>query len=144
MTERMRPEDLRIELSGPEIEAVSLAFLDLVAWRSRTVAELREATGEHSLTVSDCNVMLHVFVLGLAEDQGSRTADIVNNLGIPRRTARDSLATWERIGVIVKEDGLFYPAAAAATMFNEQFHDHFRLLARICSTFTEYRKAIGR
>jgi hypothetical protein len=139
----MRLEDLRPELNDPEIRGVSLAFLDLVAWRSRMVAELREATGE-VLTVTDCNVMLHVFVFGLVDDHGSRTADIVNNLAIPRRTARDSLASWQRLGVIVEEAGRYYPTRACAEVFNERFHDHFRLLARICATFSEYRKAIGR
>jgi hypothetical protein len=141
---RMRSEHLRPELGCSEITSVSVAFLDLVSWRSRMVAALREETGEDRLTVTDTNVLLHVFVFGMTDDHGSRVSDITNNLAVPRRTVRDSLAVWERLGVIVREEHRYYPATAAASLYNGWFNEHFRLLSKLCSTFTEYRRAIGR
>lgn len=138
----MQPEHLRPELRvTPESHGVAVAFLDLVSWRSRMVAEMREETGAPTLTLSDLNVMLHVFVF---DGDGSREADIIHNLRVPRRTVRDSLSLWERLGMIAREGHLYYPTADCAELFNRWFPDHFRLLSNVCSGFAEYRKSIGR
>jgi hypothetical protein len=141
---RMAPEDLRSELRHhPEVKPVAVAFLELMAWRGRLVADMRQSTGDRTLTLLDLDVLLYVFTFGL-DGGGSRVQEIVNSLGAARRTVRDSLARWCRLGFMVQENGLFYPAKPAAESFNEHFDTRFRLIAKICDTFATYQQAIGR
>lgn len=141
---RMTPKDLRPELRDPKVRGVALAFLDLIAWRARRVAELRNSLGERSLTVMDANVLLHVFTFSLSEPAGTRVAEVVDNLGAPRRTIRDSLALLERLGLIVKEGDAYYSTAATAKLFNDDFEARFRLSAKLCDAFSDYRRGVRR
>ena len=144
-TMQMTPEDLRPELRDPTVKGVAVAFLDLVAWRARMVAELREEMDAPGFNVMHANVLLHVFTFALFDPSGTRAAEVVDNLRAPRRTIRDALAMLERLDLVVKEGSAYYPTAAAAeTVFNSRFDARFRLVAKMCDAFTEYRRAVGR
>lgn len=141
---RMKPDDLRPELRRPEAKVVAVAFLSLIAWRTRMVAEMRESMGERSLTILDANILLHVFTFGLLGGPGTRAQEIINTLGAPRRTVRDSLALLVRLDLITQEGGLYYPTAATARIFNGDFEDRYRLIARVCDAFADYQRSVGR
>lgn len=141
---RMTSGDLRPELRNPQVKGVAVAFLDLIAWRNRMVVELRAHTGERGLTLQDTNVLLHVFVFGLTGGPGSRPQEIIDNLGAPRRTVRDALAMLERRGLIVREQGLYYPTGETAQLFNERYEARYRLIAKLCDAFADYQRALRR
>lgn len=140
---RMTLEDLRPELRHPSVKGVAVAFLELMAWRQRLVIDLRQQTGDRTLTALDLDILLHVFTFGL-DGGGSRPQEIINSLGSPRRTIRDALSRWCRLGYLVQEDGLYYPTAVAAASYNEHFEARYRLVAKICDGFADFSRAIGR
>jgi hypothetical protein len=141
----MTENDLRPELRTPEVHGVAVAFLDMVSWRSRLVARMRAQTGARGLTLLDLNILLQVFTFGLAGGAGTSPQEIVNNFRAARRTVRDALGLLEGLGLIVREDdGLYYPTAEAARMYNETFEERFRLIVKVCETFPDYRRSIGR
>lgn len=141
---RMTDDDLRPELrQHPEVKPVAVAFLELMAWRGRFIADMRESTGDRTLTLLDLDVLLYVFTFGL-DGGGSRAQEIINSLGAPRRTVRDSLARWCRLGFLVQDGRQYHPAKPAAALYNAHFETRFRLIAKICDTFSTYRAAIGR
>ncbi len=137
---RLDPDTLRPELRSPEMHRVMLAYVELLAGRLKVVEEYRRRG--IAITVTDSIITLSIFTWA---HEGTRPQYLIDTLGMPRRTVRDSLTRLERQGVVVREaNGRYYPAQVVAEISNTFWDRHSLDIRRLCDTISDYRNASRR
>jgi predicted transcriptional regulator len=136
---RFDPSSMQAFLRGREARQVLVTYLNLLSSRLRVVALLqRQYAG---ITYVDTIVNLHVFAF---RDGGTRQQHLIDSLGIPRRTIRDSLVRLERFDLIVREGALYYPSDTTARLANEMLGEVFANVGLLCDSVNDYRQNRGR
>ena len=139
MPGRMLETDLRPELRDKGAHPVTIATLDLMAERLRLVAAFRQH-GATGTTYVDAVISVYLYAW---RDEGTRAQSLIDYLAVPRGTIRDSLSRMERNSLTVRDDGLYYPTALVATVFNETVEDAMKKITRLCDAVAEYREMGG-
>jgi hypothetical protein len=131
----MNDDAIRPDLAGEEMQAVLVAYLDLLATNVAIVREyqLRGAAG---MTHLDMVLISHIFTF---RAQGVRQQELINWLATPRRTIRDSLNRMESNGLVVRREGRFYPTEFVAKFYNGNADPVLVKIARLCDAFADYR-----
>jgi hypothetical protein len=80
----------------------------------------------------------------VADGSGSREAEVVNHLAVPRRTVRDGLGRLVGWGALVRDDsGLYYPSAVFDHWPVERFERILDRVLRLADTALVLRDAIA-
>lgn len=137
MPGKMDNDRLRPDLRGRETNALILALLDLMANRVHVVEQYRRA-GAKGMTFLDHVLAIHIFAF---RAHGTRQQHLVDYLDASRWTIRDSLDRLERNKIIVRREGLYFPAAPMADMANAEADDTLAKIARLCEAFNARRES---
>jgi hypothetical protein len=139
MPSRMDPSALKPEYRTPEMRALMIGVLHVLAGRLRVVADLQR--DGWPLTYVDTVVNLQVFAFG---HEGTHQQVIIDTLGVPRRTVRDSLKRLEETGLVVREGRLYFPSEVTARFANEMCGEAIAQIGRACDLMNDYREATRR
>jgi DNA-binding IclR family transcriptional regulator len=116
---------------------VLVAYVHLLAGRMAVVHEYRKR-GAKTITVTDTIVSLAIYTWG---EHGTRPQHLIDSLGIPRRTLRDSLRRLHHYGVVYREeDGLYFPSQLMGDVASVFWDRHRRDIHRLCDAMREYAR----
>jgi hypothetical protein len=138
---RMRDSDLRPELQTPEARRLLSALLDLQIGRLRVVDQFHRQRAP-SATYLDAIILLHIFV---RRHHGTRQQQLVESMGSPRRTIRDSLARMHEADMVCRDHrGLYFPTQSSAESANVIFGITLREIGRLCEAYQDFREVCPR
>lgn len=137
---RLSRHDVGPELRWPEIQPTFVAFLGLMAGRTRFAAELSRR-GYGSIDLRDVVIIMHVTAY---MDHGTRQQHLIDTLELPRRTIRGKLDRLERVGILVREGARYYPAPIIGEVAAAEMEATMREISRLSDAWVAYRNAIRR
>jgi hypothetical protein len=89
----------------------------------------------------DTVVNLHVFCFA---ESGTRAQNLVDSLGAPRRTIRNSIDRLVGFGMICREGRLYFPTEMTGALANRMLAEVFSNIALVCDAAATHRKNHGR
>jgi len=142
MPKRFDPDQLGPEIQSPEFVTLMLAFLDVAEGDVLRAEEFRaQGKASRSLTLVGWTILMHIFVVAVANRRGTRTQNLIETLAVPRRTIRDTLKRMLEDGHLIRDkDGLYHPSQEAGRLAAEQWSGEYRLrqLRRACDAYEAF------
>jgi hypothetical protein len=135
---RLRETDLRDEFRLPETRGLMIAFMELQVGRLQAI-DAYLAAGVRSMNYHDLVVLIYCFIW--TGEGGARVQHIVNTIGRPRRTVRDSLEKLVAEKCLIREGGAYYPTRFATKVANSLYEPFIKELRGVCDAYDVWRDA---
>lgn len=143
MAERLEATDLRREFRLSEGKSYFAAYTESHQQHFRDLERYRAAMP--NMTLVDYFVNLHIFVGEVTAGEGSREAEIVHSLALPRRTVRGSLKRLIAWGLVVRlPNGCHHSSKLTARLANEGYEGHRIKAINLYEATTRFREAVRR
>lgn len=137
---RMQARDLRPENRTEEMRRLLSSYQELLSLQYRFALAFR-AMGVSRARMLDTVVCLSVFT---HSHQGTRPQAIIDMIGAPRQSVRDSLKTLEAAGFVCRNGrGPYYATTKCAQIANENIDALVSAIGRLCAAHGEISKAYG-
>jgi hypothetical protein len=138
MGRRMKETDLRDEFRSPETRGLMIAFLGVTVGRLQAI-DAYTAAGVRSMNYTDLVILIYCFIW--TNEGGAKVQHIVNTIGRPRRTVRDSLDKLAAQKCLIREGSSYYPTKFATGVANTLYEPLMRELRGLCDAYEVFRNA---
>jgi hypothetical protein len=135
---RLLETDLRDEFRAPQMRGLLIAFMEVQVGRLRAI-DAYTAAGVRAMNFTDLVVLIYCFIW--TAEGGAKVQHIVNSIGRPRRTVRDSLDKLVAEKCLIREGLAYYPTQFATEVANTLYEPLMLELRGLCDAYEIHQRA---